>query len=112
MAIVGSFKIESHKKDVEDELKSKVNDWLEAIGLDAASTSASKAPVDTGRLKNSITYAVDNAGFVVYIGTNVEYAAAQEFGDYKHKVGQSHYLQYGCTEHLDQYKAMLEQKLK
>ena len=58
--------------------------WLQAIGEDAAETAAQKAPVDTGRLKNSISWATpalygggDSIPQAtpeknsVYIGTNV-----------------------------------------
>lgn len=40
------------------------------------------APVDTGRLRNSITHQLAPEGreLAATIGTNVEYAAAQEFG--------------------------------
>lgn len=70
----------------------KVNAWLKAIGSDAAQTAAKKAPVDTGRLKNSINWATKNehgSGDLpqatpedksVYIGTNVNYAIYHEYG--------------------------------
>jgi HK97 gp10 family phage protein len=40
------------------------------------------APVDTGRLRSSITHSVnvDGTGLFAEIGTNVEYAVYQEFG--------------------------------
>lgn len=39
-------------------------------------------PVDTGRLRSSITHRLerDSQGLVEMIGTDVDYAAAQEFG--------------------------------
>lgn len=60
-------------------------------GLEAGITAAcilvkgdalQKAPVDTGRLKNSITYQVEIDGDTAegIVGANTEYAAAQEFG--------------------------------
>lgn len=41
-----------------------------------------RAPIDTGRLRNSITHRISPLGreLAAEIGTNVEYAAAQEFG--------------------------------
>lgn len=48
-----------------------------------------RAPVDTGRLRNSISHRIRPVGttrLVAEIGTNVEYAAAQEFGT-KHMRG-------------------------
>jgi HK97 gp10 family phage protein len=43
------------------------------------------APVDTGRLRSSISYAVerDAGGLVAKVGTNVEYARHLEYGTVK-----------------------------
>lgn len=38
------------------------------------------APVDSGRLKDSIDYKVDEGELIAYVGTNVEYAIWVEFG--------------------------------
>lgn len=102
--------------------KEQVNAWLEAIGEDAAQTSAKFAPVGTpestgipnyigGTLKNSISSAVDEQNQCVYIGTNVEYAPYQEFGTSRGIRGK-HFIQFGCTAHTEEYKAMLEEYLK
>jgi phage gpG-like protein len=45
---------------------------LEAIGLTAEGYAKENTPVDTGRLRNSISHAVEDDA--VYIGSNVEYA--------------------------------------
>lgn len=149
MAIVADIKMEDNKQAVLDALNEQVNAWLQAIGEDAASTAANKAPVDTGRLKNSINWAIkgdygasgdtplsEPEDKSVYIGTNVEYAIYHEFGTgtyaeggggrkeawmyqdkdgnwhWTHGVPARHYLQFGATAHQDQYKQMLEEKLK
>lgn len=109
MGLFSDFKIQSNADEVEQEMKAKMTSWLEAIGLDAASTAASVAPVDTGRLKDSIDHAVvDNE---VYIGTNVEYAPYQEFGTSRGVPGR-HFLQFGATAHLSEYQALLEEKMR
>lgn len=46
---------------------------LEKIGLVAEGYAKKLCPVDTGRLRNSISHATD--GNDAYIGTNVEYSA-------------------------------------
>ncbi len=46
---------------------------LTAIGATAETYAKKATPVDTGRLRNSISYSVD--GEAAYIGSNVEYAA-------------------------------------
>lgn len=51
---------------------------LEEIGLRAEGYAKKLTPVDTGRLRNSITHVI--SGNDVYIGTNVEYAPYIEMG--------------------------------
>ena len=60
--------------------------------------------IDTGRLRNSISYAVD--GESAYIGTNVEYAPYVELGTSRAKA--HHMLQKAATEHSAEYKRLAE----
>lgn len=124
---------------------------LEAIGLQAERYAKEGAPVDTGRLRNSITHTTaKNAGQgysysyravsktenptkemlkqtktdkethrqgaqanEVYVGTNVEYAIAQETNDYyKHTVGSAHFLKNAAANHGETYRKILEKQLK
>ena len=111
MAEVTKVTFKSKKVEVTEAKNDAIIAWLEAIGNDAAQTSANKAPVDTGRLKNSIEKIVNVSDQVVYIGTNVEYAIYQEFGTSRGVVGK-HYIEFGCTAHLNEYGRMLETYLK
>lgn len=119
-----------------EEMELAVINWLIAIGQDASHTAAKKAPVDTGRLKNSISYSVDLDDNKVAIGTNVHYAKWHEFGTgtfaengegrktpwafqdkkgkwhYTHGVPAKHFIQFGATAHVKQYRKWLESKLK
>ena len=90
--------------------------------------------VDTGRLRNSITYATgDYSGIGTYtdnnkksysdakarntpkddevaIGTNVEYAAYTELGT--QHITAHHYLKRAVTEHQDEYKNLTVQAIQ
>ena len=90
--------------------------------------------VDTGRLRNSITYAAgDYSGIGTYtdnnkksysdatarntpkddevgIGTNVEYAAYTELGT--QHIAAHHYLKRAVTEHKDEYKKLAVEAIK
>ena len=90
--------------------------------------------VDTGRLRNSITYATgDYLGVGTYtdnkkkkysdakarntpkddevaIGTNVEYAPYLELGT--KKITAHHYLKRAVTEHKDEYKKLTAQAIQ
>lgn len=106
-----SVKLDSHKDEVIKAMNSQIESVMESIGMDAASTAQSVCPVDTGRLKNSISYAVDAQQHEVYIGTNVEYAPYQEFGTSRGVKGK-HFLQFGVTAHADQYRQIFKDALE
>ena len=116
----------------------------EAIGLAAERHAKKKITeakaVDTGRLRNSITYAMageethvksykankggkdretytydgtaeGKKGSGVYIGTNVEYAPGIELGTHR-SAGAVHFLQDAATGHTDEYKKLMEDSMK
>lgn len=83
---------------------------LEKIGLAAEGFAKRLCPVDTGRLRNSITHTVDVGFDSVYIGTNVEYAQAVEMGTRKQKA--QPYLKPAAQNHGSTYRAILESELR
>jgi hypothetical protein len=117
MAQVTSVTMTDNSEEVKAASVEKIQAWLDAIGEDAASTAADKAPVDTGRLKNSISHAVDMSDKSVYIGTNVHdenghnYAIYQEFGTSRGIVGK-HFIQFGASAHTAEYQRLLARILK
>lgn len=104
---------------------------LNKIGLAAEGYAKRLAPVDTGRLRASITYAtVTQQGQpgseakegdaqmhavpdkdAVYLGTNVEYAIYQEFGTKKQPKGK-HYIGRAISDHSKEYKTLVENTYK
>ena len=89
-------------------LEKGIKNGLEAIGLTAETYAKKATPVDTGRLRNSISHAVD--GEAAYIGTNVEYAPYLELGT--KKIAAHHYLKRAATEHKDEYKNLTAQAIQ
>lgn len=105
---------------------------LKAIGLTAEGYAKGDCPVDTGRLRNSITFATASyhssgeepasggdfeakgkpESASVYIGTNVEYAPVIEYKDISHNVGKPHFLRDAASTHGDEYKSLMETALK
>ena len=81
---------------------------LEAIGLAAEGHAKKETPVDTGRLRNSISHATDDEA--AYIGTNVEYGPYVELGSPTIKA--HHMLQKAATEHTAEYKRLMEDSMK
>lgn len=68
-----------------DNLDDAVAAALERVGSAAEGFAADLAPVDSGRLRNSITHKVDDNS--VTIGSPLEYAAYVELGTGKYTAG-------------------------
>ena len=81
---------------------------LRAIGMQAASHAAVGSPVDTGRLRNSMTYELGDR--CVFVGTNVYYAIYQELGT--SRIRGKHMIRNAATNHTAEYKQILERFLK
>lgn len=116
------------------ELEKKKQAALEAIGVTAESYCKLLVPVDTGRLRSSMTHSVK--GDDVYIGTNVEYAMWLELGTgiyasdgkgrqspwgYYDRDGKyhrtrgtkpRHMLKKAASEHTEEYKRIIENQMK
>lgn len=106
---------------------------LEECGLTAEGYAKLLCPVDTGNLRNSITYQVQPEEVAAYIGSNSEYAAYVELGTGKYYPGgrqtpwvyqDSHgnwHLTYGqraqphlkpaVADHVPQYKGIIGNKM-
>lgn len=124
--------------DNSDEILSRMDRAMEAalekIGLVAEGYAKRLCPVDTGRLRNSITHATatypgigtyqDNAGNTfddatvdgtpeknaVYIGTNVEYAPYVELGTTRAKA--QPYLKPAVVDHAEKYKRIFKDSME
>lgn len=121
-----------HSSDIKEMFEAAKQRGLEAIGLTAEGYAKKLCPVDTGRLRNSISHAVDRDE--VYIGSNAEYAVFVELGTgihyptgrktpwfYKDAKGKGHtsrgskaqpYLKPAATEHSATYKALMENEFR
>lgn len=106
--------IEIHITDNSDqvlrELSAKVERALTAIGMTCESHAKDICPVDTGRLRNSITNAVEMGEQAVYIGTNVEYAGYVELGTSRMKPRP--YLKPAVVNYMSEYKTLAEQAFR
>ena len=100
--------IKDNTEEVVKSLEQAVARGLEAIGMTAERYAKKETPVDTGRLRNSISHATDDEA--AYIGTNVEYAPYVELGAQGRKG--VHMLQRAATEHADEYKRLMEDSMK
>lgn len=108
---MSDYKITDNRPQVKKEFNAKLALALSLIGQKAEGYAKDDCPVDTGRLRNSISNKVD--GNDVYIGTNVEYAPYVEFNDnMHHETGKAHFLRDAATTHGDEYKRIAELVMK
>lgn len=83
---------------------------LEEIGLAAERFAKRLCPVDTGRLRNSITHALNSDAKEVYIGTNVEYGPYVELGTHgREGVG---FLRHAAEDHGSYYRNIMKKHLE
>lgn len=93
---------------MEEAAFSQIETALEKVGLTAERYAKLACPVDTGRLRGSISHTHDKN--TAYIGTNVEYAPYVEMGTVNTKA--QPYLKPAITDHIQEYKNIIEQELK
>lgn len=102
------IKLTDNTKEV---LEAAYDAWaagLEAIGLAAEAYAKQACPVDTGRLRNSISHDADEEA--AYIGTNVEYAPYVELGT--SRMAPRPYLRPAAEDHSDEYRSLMELAMK
>lgn len=135
---MSEFKVIDNTQKVLKEFQKQITVACKAVGEKAVSYAKGDTPVDTGRLRNSITYTTmgyggsdtysNKAGEVftggsafgggsssrtIYIGTNVQYAKYVEFIErYHHKTGKAHYLRDAAANHADEYRDIFKTALK
>lgn len=86
--------------DAPQEIKEEVHKVIKQAGASIEREAKSLAPVDTGRLRGSITSKNNSSGqyMSVEIGTDVEYAEHVEFGTYKTKAQPFLFPAYNAQE--------------
>lgn len=109
---MANVEFKSHRNEVDNKVNNAVERVLTEWGLLAERYAKYDCPVDTGRLRSSITHQVDMQQKAAVIGTNVEYAASVEFNDKSHKVGKAHFMRDAIKNHNDEYKRIAEKNLK
>lgn len=101
---------EDNAQRIADAIDQALAKALEEVGLVAEGYAKKACPVDTGRLRNSITHQVRPSEKSVYIGTNVEYAPYVELSTSRTK-GQP-FLRPAAADHEGTYKKIFESELK
>lgn len=100
---------EDNAKEIAEAIATQTADALETVGLLAEGYAKKKCPVDTGRLRNSITHTVDSTALEAFIGTNVEYAPHVELGT-RHQDAQP-FLRPAAQDHGSQYRRVIQDAL-
>lgn len=101
---------EDNTRQIQQALNQAIAAALEECGLAAERFAKVATPVDTGRLRNSITHALDLSDSAVYIGTNVEYAPYVELGT--HGRQGKRMLTRAAADHTDFYARIIRRHLQ
>lgn len=108
--------LENNTEIIEANIGNAVIMALEEIGIEAEKRAKALTPVDTGRLRNSVTHAIDPGDNSVEVGTNVEYARRIEFGmsgtKYKGANEGRGFLRPAINDNLNVYRDILRKKLR
>lgn len=106
-----SFKIEVDNTGLAlSELTDACKRAMEICGGKAETYAKKICPVDTGRLRASITHQVAQDGRSVDVGTNVNYAPFVELGTYRQRA--QPYIRPSIENHMQEYKGIIEIELK
>lgn len=101
--------VEDNADEFRDGLDATLTRALEKVGLVAEGYAKRLCPVDTGRLRNSITHAMEGSEAVV-IGTNVEYGPYVELGTSRQKA--QPFLRPAAQDHVGEYRRIIEGELR
>lgn len=103
---------ENNIDDVLEALSESYLKGMERIGLAAEKYAKALCPVDTGRLRNSITHfvVIDEGEPAAYIGTDVEYGPYVELGTSRQKA--QPFLRPAAWNHGAEYRQILESELR
>ena len=102
--------MENNAKLIEDAMNKAVASALEEIGLAAERFAKRACPVDTGRLRNSITHVLNMDEEAAYIGTNVEYATYVENGTSRRRG--VYFLRGAAQDHGSYYRGIMKKHLE
>ena len=108
MAIVKGLEIIDNTDKILDSLNTQIEEALIEVGEIAVEYAKNNTPVDTGNLKNSIDYSVNEN--VLNIGSDLEYAIYVEEGT--RKIVGHHMLRDALSTHNSEYKDIIENHLK
>ena len=98
-----------NRREVAEAIDKAVAAALEEMGLVCEGYAKLACPVDTGRLRSSITHMTRPSDNAVYVGTNVEYGPCVELGTV-HK-GARPFLKPAAADHADAYRAILRRHM-
>ena len=104
------IRVVSNVAKVEQALDEAIENALNDMGMVCSRYAQDKAPVDTGRLRNSIGYEVKSSENAVIVKTNVEYAPYVELGTSRQKP--QPYLRPAVSNHIDEYRAIVKRNLE
>lgn len=98
-----------NRREVAEAIDKAVAAALEEMGLACEGYAKLACPVDTGRLRSSVTHMTKPSDDAVYVGTNVEYGPYVELGTVHMEARP--FLKPAAADHADVYREILRRRL-
>ena len=105
---MGDVKLVKHSPEIRGAVKAAKARALEIIGGKGETYAKMLCPVDTGRLRNSITHVQEDESTEI-IGTNVEYAPYVDLGTVKQRA--QPFLRPAAANHVAEYQRIWQIEL-
>ncbi|MBO1680171.1 HK97-gp10 family putative phage morphogenesis protein [Bittarella massiliensis (ex Durand et al. 2017)] len=105
------FNLKSNLPEVQAELERRIANAATRCANEMERHAKLRCPVDTGRLRNSVTTAVETEDdtATVYVGSNVEYAPHVELGTSRSEA--QPFLKPAVADHQDAYARIIRSEL-
>lgn len=105
-----SFKIQDHSAEVKQAAEKQIAKAVKDIAAAYVKNAQANVPVDTGALRDSISY--DTEGDKATVGSNLDYAVPVEMRDVSHRVGKAHFLRDAGQDNTAEYERIAREDLK
>ena len=99
-----------HFEGVKQSVIGRVPDIIQTAGVRVQADAKRDAPIEFGRLRNSITAQAEDDRFTAVVYTDVEYAPYQEFGT--NRMGAQPYLMPAFDRHAPKVVQAIDKLIK
>lgn len=114
LKMTGANQLRANVKQLEANAQRHMTAAIKSAALLVQNDAKEKSPYKTGNLKSSIHIEMEGSGdeTIANVGTNVVYAATQEFGDDSRNIPAQPYLRPALDENRERIKAEIKRVME